>query len=305
MFAGDLQIGVADESCRRDALELTLRSLPADHRAPLVESLGRLRDEPLGAFDALVAVRQKGRVVAAAWVQPQPGRTASVWLPEAEDVRLDRVSGPLLQLALQQADAAGIQLSQALVESDSQPSVPDLVANGFRRLTDLHYLEWLVSSSTIAEPPANAAFSLAPIDSLSRTSLEELVTATYEQTLDCPELDGLRPVSEVLDGYQQTGDFDPALWFVLQYERKPAGVLFLNEHRASRQVELTYMGISPEYRGRRLGYHAVAAAQQAAERQQAERVVLAVDDRNSPARAVYQVAGFKRWASRIVFVRPA
>lgn len=305
MSHGGLKIGVAGPSSRRAALALVLRSLPADQRGPLVESLGRLRGEPLGAFDALVAVTEGDRVVASAWAQPQPGRTASLWLPEAEGVRLDRVSSPLIELAMKRADAAGVQLTQALVESSSDPSVPDLLACGFKRLTELHYMEWRGSQKPFVPPHDAAPISLAPIDSVGRSRLEEIVGLTYESTLDCPELDGMRGIGDVIDGYQQTGDYDPALWFLLNRQGEDAGVLLLNEHRASRQIELTYMGVVPAHRGAGIGLQAVAAAQRVAKNQQAERLVLAVDDRNGPARAVYRAAGFRPWASRTVFIRPA
>ncbi|MEM8865740.1 MAG: GNAT family N-acetyltransferase [Planctomycetota bacterium] len=301
----NISIGVCAEADRRAALGLVLRSLPADQRGPLVESLGRLQGEPLGAFAALVVARQADRVVGATWAQPQPGRTASLWLPEVDGVRADRVSGPLIREAMQRADAAGVRLSQVLLESPQDPATPDLQANGFTLLTTLHYLQWLGDSPKSTPAAESCGVEFVAAESIGRTQLETLVGQTYTDTLDCPELDGMRSIADVLSGYEQTGDHDPALWFVLRQADEPAGVLLLNEHRSSRQVELTYMGVVPSARGRGIGAAAVTAAQKEAARLKADRLVLAVDDRNLPARKVYQHAGFKPWATRTVYIRPA
>ena len=304
MASDELRIGKCDPSDLRAALELVLQPLAPDHRAPLVESLQRQRGEPLGPYDALVTARQAKQLVGAAWAQPQPGATAALWLPQAVGVRIDRVATPLIESAMRLADQAGVELSQVLLESERDDITPDLKACGFRRLTSLDYLEWSCESPNPPAPESSAAIEFVPVTEIDRGDLEQLVAQTYVDTLDCPELDGLRSMADVLAGYEQTGDHDPALWFVLRHSGQDVGVLFLCEHQSSRQMELIYVGVCPPARGQRLGYQAISTAQKIAADRKTERLVLAVDTRNTPAKAIYETTGFQTWTQRVVYLRP-
>jgi ribosomal protein S18 acetylase RimI-like enzyme len=77
----------------------------------------------------------------------------------------------------------------------------------------------------------------------------------------------------------------------------------LADHPAARHVELVYMGLIPPARGRGWGRQIVLQAQQMANRLDRDRIVLAVDAANEPARAIYSAAGFKAWDQRSVFLR--
>jgi len=314
MDAEETNIAKCGQADQRAALELVLQPLAPDHRRPLVESLQRLIDEPLGSFDALVTAHRHDRLIAAAWAQPQPGATAALWLPQADGVRLDMLATPLIAEAMRLADRAGVELTQVLLEAEQADIMPDLLACGFRRLTSLDYLEWSPDLSPPAEGASESsdasdsgdppALELTPAASLDRNELERLVAQTYVDTLDCPELDGLRTIAEVLDGYEQTGDHDPALWYVLTLDTQAVGVLLLTQHNSSQQMELIYMGVCPPARGQRVGQAAIARAQRIAADKQMSRLVLAVDARNTPAKRVYANAGFMTWTRRVVYYRP-
>lgn len=298
------QITFCCETRVHAALDLVLRRLPTNQRGPLVDALSRLRGEPLAPFAGLVTATQGARVVGAAWAQPQAGRTASLWPPELVGTRSTEVSQQLINKALAACDAAGVTMCQALLEPDEKSAAEDLIACGFHHLTTMRFLGWSPAGGESSEAQRSTDVELQHADTLDRRELEALVAETYRETLDCPELDGLRPVADVLDGYEQTGDYDPGLWFVLRQGEAAVGVLLLNEHRASKQMELTYMGVTPSARGRGVGHAAVRAAQSAASKRKVEQLVLAVDDRNAPAIAVYTEAGFTAWAQRSVLVRP-
>ncbi|MEM6330273.1 MAG: GNAT family N-acetyltransferase, partial [Planctomycetota bacterium] len=111
-------------------------------------------------------------------------------------------------------------------------------------------------------------------------------------------------MADVVSGYTLTGDHDPDLWFVIRRGSADVGVVLLTEHRASKQAELLYMGLVPAARGDGIGRVAVRHAQRLACERRADRLVLAVDTRNSPARAAYANAGFFPWATRVVYTRP-
>jgi len=69
-------------------------------------------------------------------------------------------------------------------------------------------------------------------------------------------------------------------------------------------VELVYLGLVPEARGRGLGRrlleHGLALLKGRSER----AVVLAVDERNTPAMKLYREAGFRPSLRRVAFIRP-
>src|SRR3712207_8951894 len=40
-------------------------------------------------------------------------------------------------------------------------------------------------------------------------------TTLFRSSLDCPALNGVRDMEDVLAGHKASGEFDPALWFLL------------------------------------------------------------------------------------------
>jgi hypothetical protein len=77
--------------------------------------------------------------------------------------------------------------------------------------------------------------------------------ASYVETLDCPELCGLRATADVLESHRATGQFDPNLWWVVSIGDTAAGCLLLNPCAESRTIELVYVGLGKLARGRGLG----------------------------------------------------
>lgn len=299
-----LEIRVCAREQLHAALELVLESLPPDQRGPLVDSLGRARGEPLAPFDALVVATEGPRLLAAAWGQPQPGKTASLWTPRARRRRLTSdVAIAMVERVVALADDAGVAVTQTLLEQEDDATLTPLLRSGFRRMAELWYLEWTPSTGLIGDALADAEFPAYDPGAPGR--LERLVERTYADTLDCPELEGMREVRDVLHGYRGTGEHDPELWRVIRHGGEDVGVLMLAEYPESRQLELVYVGVAPEARGRGLGARAVREVQKVARERGAQRVVLAVDSRNKPAVDIYRAAGFRRWAHRYAYLRRA
>ena len=68
-------------------------------------------------------------------------------------------------------------------------------------------------------------------------------------------------------------------------------------------VELVYMGLVPESRGRGLGRRVLEAAIDQARRCGASQMILAVDRNNVPARTLYGRAGFSWVLSEAVWAK--
>jgi ribosomal protein S18 acetylase RimI-like enzyme len=63
------------------------------------------------------------------------------------------------------------------------------------------------------------------------------------------------------------------------------------------------MGVVPAARGKKIGEQIIRFALDAAARRGAERLVLAVDEANTPALRGYERAGLVVWDRRVVYAR--
>jgi len=126
---------------------------------------------------------------------------------------------------------------------------------------------------------------------------------TYEESQDCPQLNGVRNSIDVLEGYREQGVFAPERWFFVQREDHDVGALILTDHPEGGNWELVYMGLVPEARGNGLGRQILDFAMWQAGLGGAERLVLAVDEANQYAREMYERAGFVAWDYRTVYAR--
>jgi ribosomal protein S18 acetylase RimI-like enzyme len=295
------QVSLCPPELVRPALELLLRELPASAQADIVNSLHSFVGGGLAPFGALAVARDGDQIRGACWVQPQAGNGGAFWLP-TQTSKSPQVAEELARVALNAADAAGVALTQLLLDAGEPGPSELLSAVGFQRLAELAYQRWRV-----VELPAAAdlpEIEITPFDPRDQARLERLVLATYEGSQDCPAVDGLRSIREILAGYREVGDSGAELWSILRHNGDDAGVLLLAEYHETNQLELVYLGITPESRGRRLGASAVRYVQDFAHQRGVDDVVLAVDVANLPARRQYEAAGFADWARRVAYIRP-
>ena len=144
------------------------------------------------------------------------------------------------------------------------------------------------------------------IDPRRMRRLAAMLEQSYIGTLDCPQLNGVRPVDEILSGYRSVGQFDPARWLVVRDAGRDVGCLLLAEHaHVGRTLiwEVVYMGLVPEGRGHGWGLEIVRYGQWLAAERQVPRMVLAVDAKNTPAIQMYAAAGFKAWDRRSAWLK--
>ena len=268
--------------------------------------------ERTGPESQIVLVAQRnGTLVAAIWVQIQPGAIASLWPPGLVDGESSATAQTLIVLAAAKANSAGAQFLQSLLETDADAPAQWLRQCGFQHCTDLLYLVSL--RIAFPETPAAGQLHFEPCCNLPdrMQRLAAVVQRTYVNTQDCAFVQGLRSIDDVLAGYKAVGVYDPSRWFLVcamdqnSPGRRDLGCLLLTEHPAEKNWELIYFGVVPEARGSGQGLEVVRHAQWLTGQSSAERLVLAVDAANSPAIAVYAAAGFEAWDRRSVFLRKA
>lgn len=291
------------EGLRAEALHVLYRRAPRSSRAGLVADA--LDDARRGDLDLerLWVARRRGRLVAAMLTQRLAGRIAAVWAPEVA-IRWgrDALAERLIRAALDAHRAEGVAVAQALVDARSpRRAEPDLARGGLRRVTDLIYLARDTGPLPVADgtPP----LCWRPYADEALPAFVAALDSTYVDSLDMPELEGIRGLEDVLASHRAGGRFDPGRWQLGTVEGEPdALALALLTAAPDRDAwEVSYLGLSPSARGRGLGRAALAHALDLA-RPHASRLELAVDARNLPADRLYRAAGFRAFDRRGVYM---
>ncbi len=272
----------------QDALH-RVRAALAEHRA------GKL---PCGG---LLAARRAGRLVGATFAQVLPGRSATIYPPQLVPDEPEETAERLVSQAIAHVHESGARVIHALLEGEPHASaVARLEGAGFTPLAELYYLLAETGDFPTASPEGPLTFEPCTSDSLER--LCGVVEATYEATLDCPGLDGIRTAADVLEGYGASHGICPPHWFLIQHEHRDVGCLLLSDYGEHGNCELTYMGLAPFARGNDWGVMVTRQAQWVARSLGRGRLVLAVDSANQPARDMYAAAGFRGWDRRHVYL---
>lgn len=300
-----LHVRDAASAEQQEALRLLFADLPPDEAAERVDELQTSVERGELSLDGLLVAEQAGEIVGAGLFAPQPGRVGFVWPPGVAKEPIDRaaIQSAILNQIGQRMDALGLRLGQVLLDPDDLANRKALEQNGFPHLTDLHYLLYAVSSTRPVELPQELKTeTFHPLSNSQR--FVQVLERTYIGTLDCPELDGLRTPQDALEAHQATGRFDPMRWWLVGHQNTDAGLLLLNEHPDRDLLEIVYVGVVPEARGRGVGQFLVQKAIAQAH-QEGRSLVLAVDQRNRPARKLYARLGFLDLTVQSVHVRQA
>lgn len=244
-----------------------------------------------GLMGAVVGIESPGRAVLVLSCSPVQGLSHTRdWVPTAAE---------LLRMLSARAMEGGAALLEMLVPVDNDCLAQAAAQSGFRRLTRLAYLTREAGNEPpfIRHAPTLQWQTLTP---RNESVFVDTLASSYAQSMDCPELNGLRSPRDVLDGHRATGDHDPALWFLASAGDTPVGVLFLTRLPDRSVLELVYMGVAQPARGKGVGNALLARALLAARRESVTMLALAVDVRNVFARSLYH-----RWGFRIQGFRDA
>jgi RimJ/RimL family protein N-acetyltransferase len=283
------------------AIDLLTAQLPEETR-PVQKTaiLAAIAADPIQAA-GLLGFFQGDELTAAAWLQVQVGRTATLWPPVGAERVEATAAAALVTRALVLARSQGAVLVQSLLLTDAGDDAKALRTTGFAHAADLLYLVSLASQFPHASPEGKLTFVLQAANEMRQ--IAEIVERSYQGTRDCPGLNGVRAIKDVIAGYHSIGRFRPDLWLIARSANGDAGCMILADHAPEAVWELVYLGVVPELRGRGFGLEMVRYAQWLAARENIERLVLAVDASNEPALAMYAAAGFVSWDRRSVFVR--
>ena len=236
-----------------------------------------------------------------------PSRAESESEPLAEDA-WDAMGEVISQLC-DQAFGKGVELVQAILSVDRDGWADSDLSmayelGGLRCIAILNQMECEEAQLWCRDfPPASEVLPLhfEPFDAMQWTDWCELVERTYCDTLDVPELNGIRSIANTLKGYAAggygygQGDLHRP-WWSAWLHGKPVGCLLLTPLSES-TCELTYLGLVPEARGHRYSPEIMDFIGRWMVAENKHRVVLAVDSRNGPAIRLYRGYGFREMQS--------
>ena len=279
-----------------EAAQLAMQAWPEAERAGQLLALESLCAAGRSESIVICEARDGSRLVAAVMAQVLAGRSAAIWPPQATDDRCAQALLGHLHTALAES---GVHLAQALLESRSGEKADALVRAGYQHAGDLLYM--VANASDFPAIAPKLPFVLQPAEAGPR--LERLIAATYQGSLDCPLVDGLRETADILAGYREVGRFSPELWLIATQDGADVGCLLLADHSETSQYEIVYMGIAPPARGRGYGLLLARYAQWLAHQVGRQQLVLAVDAANKPAISGYAAANFRTFDQRSAFVK--
>ncbi len=251
---------------------------------------------------ALWVVEQRGRIVWSLLPVLNPGRTALLLSAHGGGgLRQGRAAGALIQQVCAYCAGKGSQMAQVLLDPHERSARQLYESCGFSLMAELEYLQMLVRRPAVPTLPVGmgwVTYSPAEHPRFAQTVLE-----TYEESLDCPGLNGMRSIDDILAGHQAAGEFDPSLWFLLEEAGRILGMLLLSPTPRSDSIELVYLGLCPASRGRGLGDLLMRQAIWMTMRTGRSRLTLAVDAANPPALNLYYRHGLHRICSKVALMR--
>ena len=290
---------------RREAIEVLLGGGPGavDRFLAYADSTGLSLEGLWSAFDG-------GDLIASVLAAPSPGRTATLFVTSPRsDAGIEPVA-TLVDHAARHGAELDVSLVQALVEPGRPRELAAFERGGLRRIAMLRSMERpRPRRGEVEAPPLPTGLALETFHEGLAADTIEALERSYVDTLDCPGLTGLRRGEDILAGHRGSGRFDPSLWTLVRARDgsragRVVATCLMNPHPASASVELVYLGIDPELRGKGLGGALLARGLAAVSRRAERRITLAVDDANLPALALYRRFGFRGEVSRAALVRP-
>jgi mycothiol synthase len=217
-----------------------------------------------------------------------PGRTAVLMMSEpGRDNTRRQTLQELIRHWCALASARSLHFAQALIEPEASGKRAALRAGGFARLTRLLYLE-RDARFPWCDPPAAAELEWICYTPQHEARFMETLQQTYHKSLDCPELTSLRSVQDALASHRASGPFDPRLWELARLAGRDAGCLLLSGVPQVAALEVVYMGVAAAHRRQGVGALLLRRALQQARERGVERLTLVVDERNHPARRLYE-----------------
>ncbi|QQE13509.1 GNAT family N-acetyltransferase [Planctomycetota bacterium] len=121
---------------------------------------------------------------------------------------------------------------------------------------------------------------------------KQAILDSYQDTLDCPGLLGIRNIDDIIEGHKATGAFDPNMWHVFTQNDQPFAVMLISKLGKQQSAELVYFGIAKSHRRKGFSKPILSWGLHLAAYEAQRKLMLAVDQNNVPALKLYHSLGF-------------
>lgn len=236
-------------------------------------------------------------------VSPNPSPNPSTVLPP--DTEPNKLLDAANNLLIAQAFQRGAEIYHALtpVPLPTLPLTPQTLPNcpppgdtksSLRFITTLLRFENTNPAQTLqklhhtkSQSNSNDTLYFEPYRKLPFHQWCSLIRDAYRESLDVPEIEGVRSIEQTLEGYAVNQPSNTDAWFAISIQQSLAGCLILSVP-SRRQAEITYLGLHPKFRSKGYGFEIMRFALQWMIEQNIELASLCVDCRNLPAIQLYQ-----------------
>lgn len=271
-----------------------------------------LQNAPVRRLDLslLRLAERRGRLLYCLLPVLSPGRTALILASPTPTAGTEwAAAGELIELLCNELRERDVLLAQTLLDPPDTASQSLFAARGFTRMSELIYVSGEPRRKQSA-PPLPGGLQWLSYSPATHELFKQTIAASYEQSLDCPALNGMREMDDVIAGHKSAGEFDASLWRLLYRPASttggtptPLGVLLLSPISLADAVELVYLGLVPAARGQKLGDLMVKQALATTLERKLNRLTLAVDAQNAPALRLYFRNGLVRVGRKVAMMR--
>lgn len=281
----------------------------------IVQRPGVSRSELKRQVDALIRYARKSKLslenchvaadgeklLTACLCVDSPGRISSLFLPNTLDDAHIALVVETLQAAGRAAAERNIIYIQIMLAGEDEQQRQICTAADFQFLAELVYLECDLTQPILADKTIRE-LQWQAYSKDSEPVFEDVIQKTYRDSFDCPALNGLRPVEDILKAHRATGKFEPRYWLVGLHEGRPIGLILLAYIQEKWAFEVVYMGVLPECRGQGWAGSLLAKGVELARDQALNRMTCTVDADNAPARRLYGRFGFEETYRRQAWI---
>ena len=285
---------------RRDALALLLTGRSGVPTA-MVKSFIAFAAEQNLSVDQLWVAYDGDRAVTATLIVPGAGHTAMIFVSPILDSSTVPVAGQLIRKASLDQGARQVRLVQSLLDPSQVQEAKSLKAGGFTEMATLVYLQQELHGST-QEAVLDPSIELVTWSPEQRPLFAQAILESYEETLDCPGMLGLRHIDDIIASHMASGCFMPELWFVAKIDGQPAAVMLLNLVPQRQALELVYLGVDLSWRRQGIAKKLLSYGIGKCRRYDVSNMILAVDDSNTPAKHLYQEMGFVSHGRKLAMI---
>jgi mycothiol synthase len=298
-----LVIGPAHPDEWAAALNMVFRHVASrdERETRVANALQLIRAGELDAAGVLVAregTRLRGTMVCLL----APGASALVWPPQAlSSPEKQHIEDQLMRFGIGWVKDRGAKLAQTLLSPREHYLGAALERNGLAHVTSLWYLRHDLKPVHKGSRPGESLV-YRTYNRCDRDIFHETLLRTYEGTSDCPEVNGVRSLQEILEGHQAQGSHNPERWWLASAGGQPVGVLLLTEIPEWHGWDVSYLGVVPAARRCGIGKELTRKAIEESRAAGAGQLTLAVDTRNRPAWDLYTSFGFEPYDQREVYL---